>query len=102
MKRRFLPILLILALCLGLLPVTALAAGQNTVYVGGVDLAGSHDNIVYATTNESGEVITNGADANNYNIKWDGSTLTLRNATIKKNWNTTMNPLFILPERPLA
>ena len=82
MKRRFLPILLILALCLGLLPVTALAAGQNTVYVGGVDLAGSHDNIVYATTNESGEVITNGADTNNYNIKWDGSTLTLKNAYI--------------------
>ena len=96
MKRRFLPILLILALCLGLLPVTALAAGQNTVYVGGVDLAGSHDNIVYATTNESGEVITNGADANNYNIKWDGSTLTLRNATIKKELEyNDESPLYI-------
>ena len=65
-----------------LLPVTALAAGPNTVYVGGVALTGSSDGSVYATTNESGEVITNGADANNYNIKWDGSTLTLKNAYI--------------------
>ncbi len=71
-----------------LLPVTALAADTNTVYVGGVELVGSHDNIVYATTNESGEVITNDADADNYNIKWDGSTLTLRNATIKESVST--------------
>ena len=66
-----------------LLPVTALAADMNTVYVGGVELAGSSTSIVYATTNESGEVITNGADANNYNIMWDGSTLTLVGAKIK-------------------
>ena len=71
-----------LLILLMLLPVTALAADMNTVYVGGVDLAVSHGNIVYATTNESGEVITNGADANNYNIKWNGSTLTLKNAYI--------------------
>ena len=67
-----------------LLPVTALAADMNTVYVGGVELAGSSTSIAYATTNENGEVITEGATADNYNIKWDGSTLTLRNATIKK------------------
>ena len=71
-----------LLILLMLLPVTALAADMNTVYVGGVELAGSSTSIVYATTNESGEVITNGADANNYNIKWDGSTLTLKNAYI--------------------
>ena len=71
-----------------LLPVTALAADTNTVYVGGVALAGSSDSIVYATTNESGEVITEGATADNYTIKWDGSTLTLRNATIKESVST--------------
>lgn len=71
-----------LLILLMLLPVTALAADMNTVYVGGVELAGSSTSIVYATTNESGEVITNGADANNYNIKWNGSTLTLKNAYI--------------------
>lgn len=65
-----------------LLPVTALAADMNTVYVGGVELAGSSTSIAYATTNENGEVITEGATADNYNIKWDGSTLTLKNAYI--------------------
>lgn len=69
------------------LPATALAAEKNTVYVGGVALAGSSDSIVYATTNENGEVITEGATADNYNIKWDGSTLTLHNATIQKELN---------------
>ena len=76
-----------------MLPVTALAAETNTVYVGGVALAGSSDSIIYATTNENGEVITNDADANNYNIKWDGSTLTLRGATIKKELNADKDPL---------
>lgn len=93
MKRRFLPILLILALCLGLLPVTALAAGQNTVYVGGVALTGSSGSTVYATTNGNGEVITEGATADNYDIKWDGSTLTLCNATIKKELYASDSPL---------
>ena len=65
-----------------LLPVTALAEGPNTVYVGGVALTGSSDGSVYATTNGNGEVITEGATADNYNIKWDGSTLTLKNAYI--------------------
>ena len=82
--------------CVGvapMLPVTALAAGPNTVYVGGVDLVGSPDNIVYATTNESGEVVKDGANANNYNIKWDGSTLTLHDATIQKDLYASDLPL---------
>lgn len=73
-------------LVVGLVPnttITALAAETNIVYVGGVALTGSSGNITYATTNENGEVITEGATADNYNIKWDGSTLTLHNATIK-------------------
>lgn len=84
MKKRMLSLLCVLALCLGLLPATALAAETNTVYVGGKALTGSSDSIVYATTNENGEVITEGATTDNYNIKWDGSTLTLHNASIKK------------------
>ena len=54
MRKRFLSLLCVLALCLGLLPVTSLAAGSNTVYVGGVALTGSSENIVYATTNGDG------------------------------------------------
>ena len=86
--KRWLCALLCVLLCIGLLPVTALAAGANTVYVGGVALAGSSDNIAYATTNKSGEVITEGATADNYNIKWDGSTLTLKGAYITKEVST--------------
>ena len=75
-------------LVVGLVPnttITALAAETNIVYVGGVALTGSSGSITYATTNENGEVITEGATADNYNIKWDGSTLTLHNATIKES-----------------
>ena len=82
--------------CVGaalMLPVTALAVETNTVYVGGVALTGSSDSIVYATTNENGEVITEGATADNYNIKCDGSTLTLHDATIQKELYASDLPL---------
>ena len=77
-----------LLILLLLLPVTALAADMNTVYVGGVELAGSSTSIAYATTNENGEVITQGATADNYNIKWDGNTLTLKGAYITNEVST--------------
>ena len=77
-----------LLILLLLLPVTALAVDMNTVYVGGVELAGSSTSIAYATTNENGEVITEGATADNYSIKWDGDTLTLKGAYITKEVST--------------
>ena len=81
--------------CLGIPtpPDMPLGAGSNTVYVGGVELVGSSDNIVYATTNGNGEVVTAGASADNYNIKWDGSTLTLHDATIQKELYASDLPL---------
>lgn len=82
--KRWLCALLCVLLCIGLLPTTALAADGDTVYVGGVALTGSTASPVYATTDDSGNVSQDGATADNYNIKWDGSTLTLRGATIKK------------------
>lgn len=102
MRKRILSLLIVLALCLGLLPVTALAADMNTVYVGGVELAGSSTSIAYATTNENGEVITEGATADNYNIKWDSSTLTLRNATIKKELHAYEGPLSNITEAAIG
>lgn len=57
-------------------------ADGDTVYVGGVALSGSTGSPAYATTDDSGNVITDGATADNYNIKWDGSTLTLKDAYI--------------------
>ena len=72
-------------LCLALLPVTALAADGATVYVGNVALIGSTDSPAYVKTNaDTGAVTAMDADENNYNIKWDGETLTLQNATIKE------------------
>ena len=85
MGEKILSLCMALALCLSLLPATALAADGATVYVGNVELKGSKEKTAYATTNaDTGAVTTEGADENNYNIMWDGETLTLRNAAIKQ------------------
>ena len=81
-RKRLLSACLALALCLSLLPVTALAADGDTVYVGGVALTCSTGSPAYATTDTSGNVSSDGSESN-YNIKWDGSTLTLNGAKIK-------------------
>ena len=83
MRKRFLSLLCVLALCLSLLPVTALAADGGTVYVGGEMLSGSTDSPAYATADDNGTVTIVDASADKYNIKWDGSTLTLDGAKIK-------------------
>lgn len=55
MKKRIAGLLFALVLCLTLLPAGAAAAdGDDVVYVGGVELTGSTDNPVYATTDASG------------------------------------------------
>ena len=82
MKKRLTAILLSLCLVLTLLPVAAFAADGDTVYVGGIALTGSADATAYALTDDTGAVTTAGASADNYNIAWDGSTLTLNNATV--------------------
>lgn len=66
----------------GLLPGEALAAEGGTVYVGGVELRGSVSGPVYATTDEGGNVTTSGAGEDNWNVRWDGGTLTLKDAYI--------------------
>lgn len=53
------------------------------VTVGGVELRAAPDGeAAYALTDETGAVTTSGASASQYNIKWDGQTLTLRDAKI--------------------
>ena len=81
MRKRLTAALLCLILAFTLFPVTAFVDG-NTVYVGGVALTSTDGATVYATTDASGNVTTDGADETNYNIKWDGSTLTLNDTTI--------------------
>lgn len=82
-------------LVVGLVPnttITALAADGDTVYVGGVALTGSTGSPVYATTDTNGNV-NSGGNESSYNIKWDGSTLTLHNATIKESVSTDTSTL---------
>ncbi len=84
MGKKLFSLCMALVLCLGLLPVTALAADGATVYVGNVELKGSTDSPAYATTNADTGAVTVGGGEETYNIKWDGETLTLQNAAIKK------------------
>ncbi|OUP56919.1 Ig-like domain-containing protein [Pseudoflavonifractor sp. An184] len=86
--------LLFLALCLSLLPATALAAGAQsgqTIYVGGKEVTSGG----YWTTDSDGSVTQyteEGTPSNNY-IHYDAgyNTLTLHNATIKEEvpYNTS-------------
>ena len=89
-RKRLLSACLALALCLGLLPVTALAAevdAPDNLYVGNKNVRRGNDT-TYWNTNNSGE-LTQVSDAtddsNDWTVKYDpnSATLTLKNATIK-------------------
>ena len=84
MKKRMLSLICVLALCLGLLPVTALAAdAPNTLWVGETQITGSG----YWTTDANGKLTA--SDENNYNVYYDGSgTLTLKDAKIQGRGQT--------------
>ena len=90
--QRISALLLCLALCLGLLPATALAVAPvgQVLYVGGVQISSTG----YWTTDSEGKVTSAGATqpSNNY-IHYDAgnNTLTLHNATIKEEvpYNTS-------------
>lgn len=55
---------------------------EISVEVGNITLTSVEKAVVYAITDENGNVTTSGANANNYNIKLEGNTLTLNNANI--------------------
>lgn len=78
----------------GLLPGEALAAEGDAVYVGGVELRGSVSGPVYATTDEDGNVTTSGAGEDSWNVRWDGSTLTLKDAYITGEVDDPTNLIF--------
>ena len=90
MIKRFLSLLCVLALCLGLLPVTALAAGEdapNTLYVGNQQVIHGNETTYWSTNNseELKEVVEASDTSNNWNVKYDpnSATLTLKDATIE-------------------
>lgn len=56
---------------------------NHDIYVGGVGLSvGANGEPTYARNDVSGSVTTAGAGADNYNVKWDGSTLTLNGVNV--------------------
>ena len=86
MGKKLFSLCMALVLCLGLLPATALAAAPEgqLIYVGGVKISSSG----YWTTDDDGNVTANtgeGTPTDNYiHYDADNNTLTLHNATIKK------------------
>ena len=64
---------------------------EPNIYVGGVGLYGDKNTTAYAQTDENGQVITQGATASNYNISWNGETLTLNNANIQGGYTYIEN-----------
>ena len=66
---------------------------EPNIYVGGVGLYGDENTTAYAQTDENGQVTTQGATASNYNISWDGTTLTLNNANIQGGYTYIQNEL---------
>lgn len=94
MKKRILSLLCVLALCLGLLPVTALAAegAPSSLYVGNQQVISGND-ITYWTTGTDGK-LTASNESGNWNVKYDPSTVTLslQNAKISGGNATTSPP----------
>ena len=93
MKKRFLSLFCVLALCLGLLPVTALAVGEPaTLYVGNKQVISSTET-TYWTTDASG-TLTNSNENGTWNVKYDpmSATLTLNGATINGAHDATLPP----------
>ena len=94
MKNRFLSLLCVLALCLGLLPVTALAAtgAPSQLYVGNQQVSSGND-ITYWTTDTSGGLVS-ASESDSWNVKYDptSATLTLSGATIKGGSNVVSIP----------
>lgn len=95
LAKRGLSLLCVLALCLSLLPATALAAGKDApdkLYVGNQSVRNG-DNPTYWTTNDSGELTQSNEDGT-WNVKYDPgtATLTLNEAKISGSYDENNNP----------
>ena len=97
MKKRILSVFVTLALCLGLLPVTALAAGNDSphsLYVGNTNFASTiyPDNAAYWTSSDGGTNWTSQQEeptGDSY-IYYNGQgTLTLHNANIQGQYDSS-------------
>ena len=96
MKKRFLSLLCVLALCLGLLPVTALAVGgaPSQLYVGDQQVSSGNDITYWTTDKSTGGLTKYEGNDDNWNVKYDPTTvtLTLKNANISGSFHQYDNP----------
>lgn len=102
LRSRALAVLFSLMLCLGLLPVTALAVGEDApakLYVGDQSVRNG-ENTTYWTTNDSGG-LTQSSENDAWSVKYEPgtATLTLRNATIKTTHDNSQGAVIYAESR---
>ena len=92
MKKRIVSLLCVLALCLGLLPTTALAAAPQTLYVGDYQITNGSA-ITYLKAGSTAGSLVAGSE-NDWTVKYEPSTatLTLNGATIQGGTSTGSVP----------
>lgn len=96
MKKTLVSLFCVLALCLGLLPTAALAAGEDapdTLYVGNQQVISGTETTYWSTDPSTGN-LTESNESGNWNVKYDPSTatLTLNGATINGAHDATSPP----------
>ena len=96
-RKRLLSACLALALCLSLLPATALAAAEGApsqLYVGNQQVSSGNDITYWTTDKSTGGLTKYEGNDDNWNVKYDQSTatLTLKNANISGSFHQYDNP----------
>lgn len=96
MRKRILSLLIVLSLCLGLLPVTALAVegAPNSLYVGDQQVINGNNTTFWTTDKSTGGLTKYEGNDDSWNVKYDPNTatLTLRGATIQGGSTTESAP----------
>ena len=96
MRKKIVSLCMALALCLSLLPATALAAegAPNSLYVGDQQVINGNKTTFWTTDKSTGGLTEYKGNDDNWNVKYDPSTvtLTLKNATIKGVYNNVNTP----------
>ena len=91
MRKKIVSLYMALALCLSLLPATALAAegAPNSLYVGDQQVINGNNTTFWTTDTSTGGLTEYEGNDDNWNVKYDPDTvtLTLKNATIKGVYN---------------
>ena len=92
MRKKIVSLCMALALCLSLLPATALAAAEgapNNLYVGNQNVKSGEATTFWTTDKSTGGLTEYEGNDDNWNVKYDPSTvtLTLKNATIEGEYD---------------